>query len=383
MRRPSGQSSLRGGLSAASSANAAPHVFNWDLALKAQIEGAAVRHFPKRDKPELARIAKENYKLVQQGSYLSTSGAVQSLKLGRDAVNRTLFAPSTAGRPLAPRYPQTSVCVARTDTATALRTMHTLGATRAAALNFANASHPGGGYLHGARAQEEDLCRLLPTLYSSLKRLKYPMKENSAAFTQGWLCRTAGSYALDQPPLLVNIISAAMPDLGRGAAFRGSSMRAGSPPWEQTVRTRIRAVLHAAREERCDCVILGAFGCGAFANPPDLVAPLFADVLASDEFRGAFAQIVFAILEFKETDGGNVSAFVRACGADKGGLCEVAAPPPAPQSAPQPVPPAPHGAEGQTQGVVANACAAESAVGTPSTAAGSSSGTMEDPMDVG
>ena len=57
------------------------------------------------------------------------------------------------GRPLAPRYPRTSVCVARTDTATALRVMHTLGTAKAAALNFANASHPGGGYLHGARAQ--------------------------------------------------------------------------------------------------------------------------------------------------------------------------------------------------------------------------------------
>ena len=171
---------------------------------------------------------------------------------------------------------------------------------------------PGGRYRHGGRAQEEDLCRLLPTLYSSLKRLKYPMKENSAAFTQGWLCRTAGSYALDQPPLLVNIISAAMPDLGRGAAFRGSSMRAGSPPWEQTVRTRIRAVLHAAREERCDCVILGAFGCGAFANPPDLVAPLFADVLASDEFRGALELVVFAIVDPKQADRGNIPTFRRA-----------------------------------------------------------------------
>merc|ERR1712070_373511 len=42
---------------------------------------------------------------------------------------------------------------------------------------------------------------------------------------------------------------------------------------------------------------LGAWGCGAFGNPPDLVARLFREQLSSPEFRGAFSEVVFAIVD--------------------------------------------------------------------------------------
>ena len=310
-----------GGLAGASSSSSAPtqHTFVFDDELQARLEGSAIKHFPKREKSDNAKFAKENYHLVKQGYYTDVTNQQHDLRLPRDAINKIYEAPKTAGRPLSYRHPRTNVCVARIDTATAMRTLQqTLPMTnKVAALNFANAYHPGGGYLNGARAQEEDLCRLMPTLYSSLKRLKYPMKEPTCFFTQAWLARTAGSYSLDGPPVLVNILSAAMPDLGSWH----NKLTAGDRKWDATVRLRMRAVLHAAREEKCETIVLGAFGCGAFANPPEMVAKIFAEVLASDEFRGAFSTVVFAILEFKGSDSGNVAAFVRACGAQPGGLC--------------------------------------------------------------
>jgi uncharacterized protein (TIGR02452 family) len=43
--------------------------------------------------------------------------------------------------------------------------------------------------------------------------------------------------------------------------------------------------------------VLSAFGCGAFANPPNHIARLFKEVFLEDEFLGVFKYIVFAIYE--------------------------------------------------------------------------------------
>jgi uncharacterized protein (TIGR02452 family) len=257
------------------------------------------------EKSELRKVAKENYQIVKHGGYVDVHGNKHALRLPRDAPNRTREAPQTAGRRLAPRFETTRLCVANMDTATAARAMAELGKP-AACLNFANQYHRGGGYLNGAHAQEEDLCRLMPPLYSSLGKLRYPMKDGEAHFTRTLLARTAGTYSLDGPPLEVDVISAAMPNLG------AVSLDPRSEKWVQTVKLRIRAVLHAAREAGSSSLILGAFGCGAFHNPPDQVAHLFKSLLNSDEFRGDFETVVFAILQPKPSDAGNFAAFADA-----------------------------------------------------------------------
>jgi len=74
-----------------------------------------------------------------------------------------------------------------------------------------------------------------------------------------------------------------------------------SAEWHATVHCTIRAVLHAAKAEKVNALVLGAFGCGAFGNPPGLVAEVFCNVLQSSEFAGCFDTIVFAIPN-KESD---------------------------------------------------------------------------------
>merc|ERR1712124_168746 len=49
-------------------------------------------------------------------------------------------------------------------------------------MNFANGNHPGGGYMHGSRAQEEALCRQWPLYQPSLsagKQMLYPFGAHS------------------------------------------------------------------------------------------------------------------------------------------------------------------------------------------------------------
>ena len=62
------------------------------------------------------------------------------------------------------------------------------------------------------------------------------------------------------------------------------------------LQLRIRTVFDAALAHGHTSLVLGAFNCGAFGNPPADVAAAFARVARSAEFRGSFALLVFAIV---------------------------------------------------------------------------------------
>ena len=78
-----------------------------------------------------------------------------------------------------------------------------------------------------------------------------------------------------------------MASLPRQACLRAATPRA-APRAE---------VLHAVVEAAYVDVVLGAWGCGAFGNPPEAVAALFCEALGSGEFRGRFRTVVFAIID--------------------------------------------------------------------------------------
>ena len=58
-----------------------------------------------------------------------------------------------------------------------------------------------------------------------------------------------------------------------------------------------------------DSLVLGAWGCGAFGNPPEQMAQLFIDVLNEDEFHGRYKDIRFAIIEDHNSRGRNYQTF--------------------------------------------------------------------------
>ena len=60
---------------------------------------------------------------------------------------------------------------------------------------------------------------------------------------------------------------------------------------------KIRTILRMGVEQGKDAIVLGAFGCGAYALLPSAVAPLFRVALEEPEFKNKFRLVVFAILE--------------------------------------------------------------------------------------
>jgi uncharacterized protein (TIGR02452 family) len=63
------------------------------------------------------------------------------------------------------------------------------------------------------------------------------------------------------------------------------------------MQRRIERVLAIARAHNFDTLILGAWGCGTFANDPALIARAFRTSLETT-FEGAFRQVTFAIADW-------------------------------------------------------------------------------------
>ena len=237
-------------------------------------------------------IAEDNAAACADGGFALPDGGWQAL--GGAAVASELVycsAAPVADGAAARRFESTEVCVANVDTLSAAVELGD-----ACALSFANADTPGGRYTHGGRAQEEDLCRLLPQLHPALLASSaYPLAPGSALITHNLIAaRLPGSYERCASMGECTVITAAMPC---GIADRRPKGGWANSEWAITVTLRIRAVLRAAAHTGKPHLVLGAFGCGAFGNPAGPVATIFREQLESPEFRGAFSMVVFAVFD--------------------------------------------------------------------------------------
>ena len=66
-----------------------------------------------------------------------------------------------------------------------------------------------------------------------------------------------------------------------------------------TMASRIAKILAVAIHHGYEHLVLGAWGCGAFANDPRRTATDFRQALETD-FAGAFSDVVFAITDWSE-----------------------------------------------------------------------------------
>jgi uncharacterized protein (TIGR02452 family) len=166
---------------------------------------------------------------------------------------------------------------------------------KVAVLNMANPNSPGGGYKSGSGAQEENIHRRT-NMYQCLENVdnldpdrtwKYPLPEFGGVFTPDAVVirgSEAKGYPWLEKPENLSFISV--------AAYK-------NPKWHQKtedgMKRKMRVILNMALENQCYNIILSAFGCGAYRNPPEKVAKCFKQII--EEFEGMFENIIFAIID--------------------------------------------------------------------------------------
>jgi uncharacterized protein (TIGR02452 family) len=183
-----------------------------------------------------------------------------------------------------------------------------------AVLNFASATRPGGGVKTGSKAQEESLCRcstLFPTLdrrwlwqkYYDVNRAAHDVRHTDACIYSPCIviCKTDEQIPVRMKPedfVTVDVISCAAPNL-RDKPSNGHNTETGkaiqmpeTALFELHLK-RAKHIMHVAAANKVDILVLGAFGCGAFANDPKVVAKAYYGALAS--YRARFDVIEFAI----------------------------------------------------------------------------------------
>ena len=200
--------------------------------------------------------------------------------------------------------------------------------SKIAVMNFANAFYPGGGVVKGASAQEECLCRtstLYPLLYRNTlrefydyhKRKNTPKASDSLIYTEGVvICKTDEDFPKRLPKedwVSVDVITIAAPDLrdksNQYAPLVGSGTYMNDAELFGYHVKRAIHMLTVAAYKGADTLVLGAFGCGAFQNNPDVVARAYKTALV--EFPKVFDRVVFANLCNPGEMSDNYIAFAR------------------------------------------------------------------------
>ncbi len=184
-------------------------------------------------------------------------------------------------------------------------------------LNMASRRNPGGGVARGAGAQEENLFRRSNLLYSLYQfvdygseysvplhpELRYPIGRESGAIysPKATVFRSSEvtGYAFLPRPYQVSFVT--IPAVSHPETVSRDGRHWLSEGAASANRRKIRAILRVAAHHNYDCLVLSAFGCGAFRNPPHHMAQLFADVFGELEFARVFRVICFAILDDHNT----------------------------------------------------------------------------------
>ncbi len=252
----------------------------------------------------LRAIARENQKIVEDGTYLTPDGRRVTLgaRLARALDGTVLYGPEPLS--VTPDTDRTTLIrvTGASSTTAAIRLADT-APEPVAVLSFASARNPGGGYVNGAHAQEEALCRSSALYHTLLRAPGYYAyhRENRDPFYSDRVIHSPAvpvfrdhrDRLLDTPRTAGFLTS---PAPNAGVIARREPERAALVP--AALARRAERVLEVAVDRGYRRLVLGAWGCGVFRNDPATVAAVFRDLLMDGgRFARHFDEVEFAVLD--------------------------------------------------------------------------------------
>ena len=269
----------------------------------------------------LKQLAKDVLELIERGHYCVDGVEVSIDKFVQESLNGSrLYTPEQLAslRNNVPDGNRPDVEVTAGTTQSVARDLADTGPLTL--LNFASARNPGGGFLNGAKAQEEDLCRC-SALYSTLifhpEYYEANRKQSSLLYTDYAIYsptvpffKTRGTGELLAEPFVASVITAPAPNTRPYLAGPGDPGLL-----EQCFERRWRNVLSIAKDAGAKSVLLGAWGCGAFGGDPVLASETAKRAI--ETYGPAFERVVFAIPAKGKRSKHNHDVFANTFGVDQ------------------------------------------------------------------
>ncbi|MCH3919488.1 MAG: TIGR02452 family protein [Sphaerochaeta sp.] len=273
-----------------------------------------------------AQIFQQDLEIIKNQQYVSETGKTVLLPRDEGMITHSKFYSKEIAPLSNSPCQETTISVSEQDCLVVARNLQE---KNPCVLNMANRHNPGGGVLGGSGAQEEHLFRssnYCLSLYQyapyaaayGLKQAtdQYPMDRNYGGIYSPEVTVFRGpeneGYPLLDEPWKTSFV--AVPAINNPDTYLSKRRsNADLNRWWKPPNERFRTILRIAHTNGHTTLVLSAFGCGAFRNPPHHMALIFQEVLTEPEFLHAFDTIVFAVINDHNSNG-NYEAFKRVFG---------------------------------------------------------------------
>lgn len=248
-----------------------------------------------------AMMCHETQAIAARGWYTNMHGVQVDIRAARDAATqgRIAYRPGVTPAVGAPRHAQVYTFVYN-QTTLAVAEARIAQGYRVAILNLASAVSPGGGWLKGSQAQEESLARASALVYTLRDDEFYfeTTHHTNPFYNDTVLVSPAVPFFRHHNGQFIDTLWQA--DVITSAAVHAKAVQRYMPDRVGEIALhmeyRTHKVFQAATTLDADILILGAWGCGAFGNNPEVIAQIMRDMMHVVDMR-RFAAIDFAVAD--------------------------------------------------------------------------------------